>query len=192
MLNPSPRSGTLAGSHYFECWLCGTLGREPQLRSVDALRNPAFNDEYQIQETTMGNHPNRSKSNPGAPRYPKPDEIREAREAAELTPDEAGEVVHSSAIFWQEWENGERPMHPAFWELFRIKTGQDEEPDPISMEKTGKDEVRLIFNGETVVVARRIEGKYWEAFDKEGQKRISGFSFPSPRDIRNWWRSSNL
>lgn len=29
--------------------------------------------------------------------------------------------VHTSRRAWQQWERGERRMHPAFWELFTIK-----------------------------------------------------------------------
>jgi putative transcriptional regulator len=52
---------------------------------------------------------------------PTPDEIRTARERAGLTQTEAGLLVHSPLRSWQHWELGERRMHPAFWELFRIK-----------------------------------------------------------------------
>lgn len=68
----------------------------------------------------MTNHPNRSRrGNPAA--NPRPAEIVAAREAAGLTQREAGELVHSDIRSWQRWEAGERQMHPAFWELFRLK-----------------------------------------------------------------------
>ena len=67
------------------------------------------------------NHPNRSRLNPSPSRNPKPDEVRAAREAAGLTQTQAGELVHVTLNGWQKWEAGERPMHPAFWELFRLK-----------------------------------------------------------------------
>lgn len=54
--------------------------------------------------------------------HPSPDEIRAAREAAGLTQAQAGALVHSALRSWQRWEEGAREMHPAFWELFRIKT----------------------------------------------------------------------
>lgn len=69
----------------------------------------------------MPNHPNRSKRSPSAARNPRPAEIRAAREAASLTQTQAGAVVYVSMRGWQQWEAGERPMHPAFWELFRLK-----------------------------------------------------------------------
>lgn len=67
----------------------------------------------------MPNHPNRGRSNPAA--NPKPAEIRAAREAAGLTQTEAGALLYVTLRGWQQWESGERSMHPAFWELFRLK-----------------------------------------------------------------------
>lgn len=68
----------------------------------------------------MANHPNRSRrGNPAA--NPKPDEIKAAREAASLTQTEAAQLVYTSLRAWQQWEYGERRMHPAFWELFNLK-----------------------------------------------------------------------
>ena len=55
-------------------------------------------------------------------RYPAPAEVREERLAADLTQVAAGGMVHTSCRTWQQWEAGDRKMHPAFWELFRIKT----------------------------------------------------------------------
>ena len=45
-------------------------------------------------------------------------EIRAARVAADMTQTEAGALVHTSCRSWQQWEAGDRRMHPAFWELF--------------------------------------------------------------------------
>lgn len=69
----------------------------------------------------MTNHPNRSR-NASAGRNPLPAEIRAAREAAGLTQTAAGALVHTSLRNWQQWEAGDRKMHPAFWELFGLKT----------------------------------------------------------------------
>lgn len=52
---------------------------------------------------------------------PDPAEIRAAREAAGLTQTEAAALVHGSLRTWQQWEAGDRRMHPGFWELFTIK-----------------------------------------------------------------------
>ena len=72
----------------------------------------------------MPNHPNRGPKGPAS--NPTPAEVRAAREAAGLTQEQAGELVHSSRIAWARWEsNGAdaRRMHPGLWELFNIKTG---------------------------------------------------------------------
>lgn len=70
----------------------------------------------------MGNHPNRSRSGSSTARNPKPTEIRAARERAGLTQTEAGTLIHASLRAWQQWESGERRMHPAMFELFRLKS----------------------------------------------------------------------
>ncbi len=31
-------------------------------------------------------------------------------------------AVHTKRRPWQQWEAGDRSMHPAFWELFLIKS----------------------------------------------------------------------
>lgn len=70
----------------------------------------------------MPNHPNRSKSAPPTDAStPKPDEVRELRRANELTAEQCGAIVHVSGRAWQRWEAGDRPMHPAFFELARMK-----------------------------------------------------------------------
>lgn len=68
----------------------------------------------------MSNHPNRSRA--GSPASnPAPEEVRAAREAAGLTQTAAAGLLHTTCRVWQQWEIGDRRMHPAFWELFRIK-----------------------------------------------------------------------
>lgn len=70
----------------------------------------------------MTNHPNRG-PNPARPgRTPRPHEIIALRHALGLTQTQAGKVIHASLKAWQQWEAGDRRMHPAFWELFRKKT----------------------------------------------------------------------
>lgn len=75
----------------------------------------------------MSNHPNRSAGHPA--RNPTPAEVRAAREAAGLTQAQAAALVYANLRAWQRWEADEqttetaRRMHPAIWELFRIKTG---------------------------------------------------------------------
>lgn len=74
------------------------------------------------------NHPNRSKRIDAPGRNPKAEEIRAAREAAGLSEVQAARLIYGTITAWQRWETGERAMHPAIWELFRIKTGQIETP----------------------------------------------------------------
>lgn len=70
----------------------------------------------------MPNHPNRGRGNPAA--NPKPEQIRAEREAAGLTQTAAATLVHTTCRTWQQWEAGDRRMHPAFFELFRIKSSR--------------------------------------------------------------------
>lgn len=69
----------------------------------------------------MPSHPNRSPKGPSA--NPAPEVIRSTREAAGLTQTAAAALIHSTLRAWQEWEAGNRRMHPGLWELFQIKTG---------------------------------------------------------------------
>ncbi|MGZ8220089.1 MAG: helix-turn-helix domain-containing protein [Methylobacter sp.] len=55
---------------------------------------------------------------------PTPEQIIQARTDAGLTQTQAAETIHCSLGAWKKWESGERKMHPAFWELFLIKTKQ--------------------------------------------------------------------
>ncbi len=73
----------------------------------------------------MPNHQNRSRRTISPAANPTPDEIRAARERAGLTQDEAAALVLSTLRSWQRYEYGERRMHPAIWELFRIKSNPE-------------------------------------------------------------------
>jgi len=68
----------------------------------------------------MTNHPNRSAGHPA--RNPSKEEVRAAREAAGLTQTAAAALVHATCRSWQQWEAGDRRMHPGLLELFRIKS----------------------------------------------------------------------
>jgi len=50
-------------------------------------------------------------------------ESLQAREHLGITAaqDRCAEMLHTSRRAWQQWEHGDRKMHPAFWELIRIK-----------------------------------------------------------------------
>lgn len=68
----------------------------------------------------MPNHPNRGAKAPSA--NPAPAEIRAAREVAGLSQTAAASLIHSTLRTWQDWEAGKARMHPAFFELFKIKS----------------------------------------------------------------------
>ena len=70
----------------------------------------------------MANHPKGPSSNP------EPSKIIAGREAAGLTQTQAARLVHSSLRTWQQWEAGDRKMHPGMWELFRLKSALIERP----------------------------------------------------------------
>lgn len=68
----------------------------------------------------MVNHPNRSRRG-GPAATPAPEAVRAAREAVGLTQTAAADLVHCQLRAWQQWEAGDRRMHPAFFELFLLK-----------------------------------------------------------------------
>lgn len=69
----------------------------------------------------MASHPNRGPKGPFS--NPTPAEIRAAREAIGITQTDAGLMVRASLRTWQQWEAGDRRMHPGLWELFLTKSG---------------------------------------------------------------------
>lgn len=80
---------------------------------------------------SVANHPNRSKANRSLAANPTPAEIRALRERLGLTQAQAAALLYSNARTWENWEAPlespeNRRMHPAMWELFRIKTGSEE------------------------------------------------------------------
>lgn len=67
----------------------------------------------------MANHPKRGR---GAEGYvPTPDEIKTVR--GELTQTDAGRLIYVNQVRWSNYESGLHRMHPAVWELFKIKRG---------------------------------------------------------------------
>lgn len=66
---------------------------------------------------------NRNSGPKGPTGNPSPAEIRAARESVWLSQTAAADLIHCTLRGWQEWEAGNRRMHPAFWELWRIKAG---------------------------------------------------------------------
>jgi len=54
---------------------------------------------------------------------PSPEQVRAAREAAQLTQAQAAALVHLGHYArWSEFERGEQPIDLARWELFLLKT----------------------------------------------------------------------
>jgi putative transcriptional regulator len=52
---------------------------------------------------------------------PSADQVRAARMAAGHSTTQAAALVHMDARSWRYYEQGNRAMHPAIWELYRIK-----------------------------------------------------------------------
>ncbi|OHE80703.1 MAG: hypothetical protein A2X76_01500 [Lysobacterales bacterium GWF1_69_6] len=69
----------------------------------------------------MVNHPNRGRRLSLAAN-PTPEAVRQARERAKLTEADAAQLVYATDRVWQQWETGERRMHPGLFELFQLKT----------------------------------------------------------------------
>ena len=67
----------------------------------------------------MTNHPSRGLKSPSS--NPAPDAIKEIRSEIGISQTAAAALVHTTCRTWQQWEAGDRRMHPAFWELFNIK-----------------------------------------------------------------------
>lgn len=71
-------------------------------------------------------HINRGRQSMRTAIWPRPEEVREAREAAGLTVEQAAALVHTGGRAWSQWEadatsaNASR-MYPATWELFQAK-----------------------------------------------------------------------
>lgn len=68
------------------------------------------------------NHAGRSMRE-GDSRHPTAQEVATARTQSGLTQSEAAALVYSGLRSWQQWEAGDRKMHPSAYELFLIKTG---------------------------------------------------------------------
>lgn len=55
---------------------------------------------------------------------PSVNQIRDARATASLSVPSSAALIHVSRRMWHKYESGEAKMHAAFFELYRIKTGQ--------------------------------------------------------------------
>lgn len=70
----------------------------------------------------VGSEDHGYRERPTAMQTPTPETIRKARQAAGLSQTAAAKIVGATLRAWQYWEAGERPMRPATWELFTLKT----------------------------------------------------------------------
>lgn len=57
---------------------------------------------------------------------PTPCQISATRRASGLTQSSSAELVHVTLRAWQMWESGDRAMPGAAWELYLIKTNQQQ------------------------------------------------------------------
>lgn len=69
------------------------------------------------------NHPNRSRAKSPASN-PTVEQIKSSRSVAGLTQKQAAELVMCTVRAWEQWECGNRRMHPGLYDYFLIKTGQ--------------------------------------------------------------------
>lgn len=53
---------------------------------------------------------------------PDAEQIKAARCQAGLSQTQAADLVHAKLRTWQQWEAGDRAMHPGLWELFQLKS----------------------------------------------------------------------
>jgi DNA-binding transcriptional regulator YiaG len=53
---------------------------------------------------------------------PTPDQIKQARNTAGQTQQQAADMVYVDGRAWRRWESGDRQMDRAHWELYQIKT----------------------------------------------------------------------
>jgi DNA-binding transcriptional regulator YiaG len=59
---------------------------------------------------------------------PSAEEITALRASSGLTQAGIARLLHTSAGVFRQWESGNRRMHPAMWELLRIKLAHNTEP----------------------------------------------------------------
>lgn len=51
-------------------------------------------------------------------------QVKDTRAFAGLSVPSSGALIYVSRRMWHKYESGEAKMHPAFFELYRVKTGQ--------------------------------------------------------------------
>lgn len=55
------------------------------------------------------------------PKHPTPNEIRALREKYNITRQDAGKLIYMNGRAFEKWETGARKMHPALFELLKLK-----------------------------------------------------------------------
>ena len=70
----------------------------------------------------MSNHPNRGRG--ARCKSPTPAVIAQIRAEEKLSQKEAADLICSGERTWQQWEAGDRRMHPAFWQLFLVRCSE--------------------------------------------------------------------
>lgn len=86
------------------------------------VREAALLDMLPWMAETLGRRAHKSQPSVSTSPPPKPERIRSIRQAAGLTQARSAAMVHASLRTWQQWEAGDRRMHPGLWELFCLKT----------------------------------------------------------------------
>lgn len=85
----------------------------------------------------MSNHPNRGRPR-NSPVHPTTEMIKAERAAAGLTQTEAAARIYCTLRAWQDWEGGQRRMHPQFWESWLQKTKHLRAASAAPLEAAGK------------------------------------------------------
>jgi len=52
---------------------------------------------------------------------PTPKQIIHLRKKTGLTQTQSAGLIFTTCRAWQQWEAGDRSMHPAFWYLFKLR-----------------------------------------------------------------------
>ena len=64
-----------------------------------------------------------SSKKPKSQDSPSAEQVRKARERAQLTQTKAAELIYVTRSTWARYESGDMIMPSSSWELWRIKTG---------------------------------------------------------------------
>jgi DNA (cytosine-5)-methyltransferase 1 len=91
----------------------------------------------------MANHPNRGGGTAAA--NPTKEQICALRETAGLTQTQAGELIHGTLRAWQDYEGGQRRLHPGLWELFQIKVAM--RANPMTLQADGAHPAKRLTTG---------------------------------------------